>query len=175
MPLETATKISELNRNNPTNNDDVSQGDDHIRMFKGVVQDDVVPKSDGGTFDEVIKVPDGVDPEDAVNKGQLDAVVVFGDAELVLGGKLIQWARGSDAGAGPVTITFPKPFNAPPIVAVNGPEDDGGGSNVTYSFWARDITATGCVIDRMVRSGTSVGTSNGDYGWFAIGDEVPDP
>jgi len=50
MPLETASTIDELNPNWPLGSDPKSQGDDHLRMIKEVMQNDVVPKSTGGAF-----------------------------------------------------------------------------------------------------------------------------
>jgi hypothetical protein len=38
MPLETATYIANLNATNPTSTDPKSQGDDHLRMIKSVLQ-----------------------------------------------------------------------------------------------------------------------------------------
>jgi hypothetical protein len=38
MSLEAATNISQLNPSNPVSNDQVQQGDDHIRMIKNVLQ-----------------------------------------------------------------------------------------------------------------------------------------
>jgi microcystin-dependent protein len=40
MPLETASHISELNNANPGASDNLSQGDDHIRMLKAVLLND---------------------------------------------------------------------------------------------------------------------------------------
>ena len=39
MGLETATYISQLVDTNPTTSDPVSQGDDHLRLIKSVLQD----------------------------------------------------------------------------------------------------------------------------------------
>ena len=38
MGLETATYISQLTATNPTSSDPVSQGDDHLRLIKSVLQ-----------------------------------------------------------------------------------------------------------------------------------------
>ena len=38
MGLETATYISQLTATNPTASDPVSQGDDHLRLIKSVLQ-----------------------------------------------------------------------------------------------------------------------------------------
>lgn len=47
MGLEAATKISELVATNPTGTDPKSQGDDHIRLIKSVLQADALSKSGG--------------------------------------------------------------------------------------------------------------------------------
>ena len=44
MGLESATKISELNANWPLGSDPKSQGDDHLRLIKSVLQADAVTK-----------------------------------------------------------------------------------------------------------------------------------
>jgi len=56
MPLETANTIAELNASWPLGSDPKSQGDDHLRMIKGVMQNDIVAKSTGGTFADGITV-----------------------------------------------------------------------------------------------------------------------
>lgn len=38
MSLESATYISQLNPSNPTAGDNASQGDDHLRLLKSVLQ-----------------------------------------------------------------------------------------------------------------------------------------
>ena len=51
MGLETATKISELVATNPTPTDPKSQGDDHLRMIKAVLQNDAVAKTGPQTME----------------------------------------------------------------------------------------------------------------------------
>ena len=46
MPLETGTKISDLNANWPLGSDPKSQGDDHIRLIKTVLQNDAATVGD---------------------------------------------------------------------------------------------------------------------------------
>lgn len=47
MSLETATKISELVASNPTGTDPKSQGDDHLRMIKAVLQNNAIKSEIG--------------------------------------------------------------------------------------------------------------------------------
>jgi hypothetical protein len=62
MPLETGNTIAELNASWPLGSDPKSQGDDHLRLIKGVMQNDIVPKSTGGTFADGVKIQkDGPD------------------------------------------------------------------------------------------------------------------
>ncbi len=44
MPLETGTKISDLNAAWPLGSDPKSQGDDHLRLIKAVLQNDALTK-----------------------------------------------------------------------------------------------------------------------------------
>lgn len=49
MGLETATTIAGLNANWPLGTDPKSQGDDHLRLIKSVLQNDALSKAAGGT------------------------------------------------------------------------------------------------------------------------------
>ena len=50
MGLETGNEIADLNQNWPLGTDPKSQGDDHIRLVKKVIQNDALSLSDGGTI-----------------------------------------------------------------------------------------------------------------------------
>jgi len=54
MGLETATTIAELNALWPLGSDPKSQGDDHLRLIKSVMQNDALSKALGGTVQGLI-------------------------------------------------------------------------------------------------------------------------
>ena len=49
MGLEIATRIADLDAAWPLGTDPRSQGDDHLRLIKGVMKGDALSKADGGT------------------------------------------------------------------------------------------------------------------------------
>lgn len=53
MSLESATTISELNSSNPTGNDKVSEGDDHLRLIKSCLKSQF-QSSDGNGLSEAV-------------------------------------------------------------------------------------------------------------------------
>jgi hypothetical protein len=58
MALETATTIDELVTSNPASGDAVSQGDEHLRLIKSVLQGDFMPYTHAASGS--IALPDGL-------------------------------------------------------------------------------------------------------------------
>ena len=56
MGLETGNTIGDLNANWPLGSDPKSQGDDHIRLVKGVMKNDVLSLQSGGTVSGAVTV-----------------------------------------------------------------------------------------------------------------------
>ncbi len=77
MGVETGDKISDLNPLWPLGTDPVSQGDDHVRLIKGVLQNDAVSKSEDGVIDGDLTV-DALAAE-TVNADTVNAETVNAD------------------------------------------------------------------------------------------------
>jgi len=86
-----------------------------------------------------------------------------------LGGLIVQWGRGTNAAAGPITVSFPVAFTAskffeiavPLVVSPNG-------WDVSQS--AGDTSKTQSTFNRRAGNGTSTNSpTNFDIFWFALG------
>ena len=67
MGLETGDRISDLNASWPLGSDPKSQGDDHIRLTKAVMKNDIVPRTTGGDFHASIGVESAGNPRLTLN------------------------------------------------------------------------------------------------------------
>ncbi len=145
MPIETGTKISDLNPLWPLGSDPKAQGDDHLRLIKAILQSDAVALSDTGS-----------------------ATIVEADASAgwqVVGDVLVQWGRGNFN----TDVIFPQPFKDGGNVSIfitrtAGIPDSlvsvGGTTETRFSPKMRNW-----------QSGDTTGT--GGIHWAAIG-EAPD-
>ena len=66
MGLETGDTIAALNPNWPLGSDPKSQGDDHLRLIKATVVNDVVSRTAGGTMLAALVVPAGATGLEAI-------------------------------------------------------------------------------------------------------------
>jgi len=152
MGLETGTTIAELNPLWPLGSDPKSQGDDHLRLIKSVVQNDAVVRGDIGAV-EIVEA-------DASAGWQ-----VWGDT-------LIQWGKGTIVNTAIATV-FPQPFQTgtvPGVIAVSGSNAAGGQANYTITVTEASISNT--LFQTTARQGTS-NALNVDFIWIAVG-EAPD-
>ncbi len=176
MPLETGNKISDLNSLWPLGSDPKSQGDDHIRLIKSILQADAPSLAEGGAFVTAPTVPDGATGKQVPNADDIPALAGTGPVDIVeanatagwqvWGDTLIQWGQSTGSGSGVDNVTFVQPFKVAPQISVGMisvvPENRAVGLvNVTEtSFDAYVVTAAG-VFTAMV------------FQWVAIG-EAPD-
>src|SRR5574342_596149 len=83
MPLENANFISQLATTNPLVGDDVSQGDDHIRMLKSVLQTTFPNASKGFYFPTSIAEQSGTVNVMTTDDGKVSPVNVSGASRTV--------------------------------------------------------------------------------------------
>ena len=77
MGLESADTIAELNPSWPTGSDPKSQGDDHLRLIKGVLQADALSLADGGVVEGDVVFAGMADFNSTLNFGQAVGLQVF--------------------------------------------------------------------------------------------------
>jgi hypothetical protein len=88
MSLENATTISELVPTNPTGSDPKSQGDDHLRMIKLVLQNDAVAKTGSQSMEGPITVStaQSSDPASLTRKDYVDGLAAVPAGSFPVGG-----------------------------------------------------------------------------------------
>lgn len=161
MPLESGTTIADLNASWPTGGDPKSEGDDHLRLLKTVVKNDVHPKADVYTKAEADAefVPaSSVQTVEIVEADITSRWQVWGDV-------LIQWGSTNTTLTGNL-VTFVQPFEGGTFPSVTAQAVTGTGrfaaiqsvTNAQFLAQARDLT--GAQVDILVY-------------WQAIG-EAPD-
>jgi hypothetical protein len=74
----------------------------------------------------------------------------------------------TDAPTGSVPVTFPKAFQAPPVVMVGAPRDNIGGKSFIPTR-VTDITTTTCTVHFQSLDGSNA-TGSTDFDWIAIGE-----
>lgn len=79
MGLETGTTIASLNASWPLGTDPKSQGDDHLRLIKGVMINDALSRSAGGTVANQLTVTGGLVSNNQYRIGVTGTADVFND------------------------------------------------------------------------------------------------
>jgi len=135
MPLESGTTIADLNASWPTGGDPKSEGDDHLRLIKTVLKNDVYPKAESYSQTETDDLLDGrVDRTGDTMTGDLVATggSAGGTVENVeashdpagvsswriIGDSLECWGRVTTNAGGNAAISFPKTFAQNPAIVL---------------------------------------------------------
>ena len=185
MGIETGTKIADLNALWPLGSDPKSQGDDHLRLIKSILQSDAPSLADGGAFLTNPTVPDGATGKEAVNADDVPGLAGTGPVEIaaadavagwqVWGDLLIQWGRETTLSGGAVAVNFAQAFKSSPsvtaTVAITAP------LSITDQYVAmidQFPTTTGFVLRQRYQSEPGTGQATDlPVDWIAIG-EAPD-
>ncbi len=110
MSLEAASYITQLSESNPTSSDPTQQGDDHIRLIKGVLKSTFPNASGPVYFDSVLAEDDGAIPTNAESGTVYPITAAGGNVSISLPG------TPDDR----VEFTFYKSDFTPGIVTISG-------------------------------------------------------
>lgn len=156
MPLETGTTIAELNELWPLGSDPKSEGDDHLRLIKSVLQNDAVSKD-----------------ADVVST---DIVVANAAAGWqIWGDTLLQWGSATTPttpNIGRQFVAFLQPFKGAPAVTVTA-HSAASNEAVVAEVEAGSLVETGFAVTTEKLSGGAPARGPATVTWIAVG-EAPD-
>ena len=142
MPLETGEKIEDLNPLWPLGTDVKSEGDDHLRLIKDVLQKDALPFA---ALENVFNDPANV-----------------GSWQIVAG-VLTAWGQTFTADPTAHVITFPQVFLRFPTVVLT----PFSGAVISLSAHVTDVQVNQCTIATLQSPNTPVSTT---CYWYAAGE-----
>lgn len=187
MGLENATTIAELNAAWPLGTDWLSQGDDHVRLLKAVLQGDAVDQAQiaeylalaGGTMTGALELAaDPVNDLEAATRQYVDGEVAAGVGNTfhdatgaaswqILGNTLECW--GMAVVGSQTTIVLPKSFANVQFTVVATAQLDG----FAAARAAQEVNKTARTFNsfQLTRFATSNGdVDQGDVSWRAVGE-----
>lgn len=177
MGLETGTKLADLNASWPLGSDPRSEGDDHLRLVKSVLQTDAASLADGGEFATAPTVPDGATGKQVPNADEIPALAglenVFHDATggwRIIGTTLECWGSVTPDANGHAFVTFPKVFSAAPNIQA-APSATAVPTTITRSVTWQSLSTAGVSLNvREVQNGGAVLPVAPTIMWHAIGE-----
>ncbi len=99
MGIESGTKISDLNPAWPLGSDPKSEGDNHIRLIKAILQADAAPLSTGGRFQGDVKVAASAITDPVLNNNPGAMIGTSGQVSAsMVNGTALRLNRGNDGG-----------------------------------------------------------------------------
>lgn len=147
MPLETGTKIEDLNPLWPLGSDPVSEGDDHTRLIKSVLQNDALVEAD---VEQVSVILDNL----TVSGGR-----TFG--RITLGSLSAQCGYGVTSGGGGLSVTFSEAFREVPQLTATAE------TNVALTVTFQSLSPSGVFLQCWDNNGTQV--DGVGLSWTAFG------
>ena len=188
MALETATHINDLVIANPTGLDDVSQGDEHLRLLKDVLKRDLPMTAAASASGLTVLQGTPAASRTALGSGAIGDALFLSTtntaAENAMGvtrgiatngwrktgdGLMVQWgtSTGTTNASSAITVTFPTAFptGAFTVIASNGDTAATLGSVSTVSLTASNFVATFALGAAGVGAGVAVRVN-----WIAYGN-----
>jgi len=151
MGLESGNTIASLNASWPLGSDKKSEGDDHLRLVKGVIKNDVVSKTAGGTFDAAVTVSGRLSGALSHSSGYLEVNAYSGSYDDGSVGRM--WWNGNnkqmrfehDAGADDLTISVGRFLTTNPLTTVLA-----GNCHIDTQGRLYKSTATGMTLEALL-------------------------